>query len=71
MKQIKIIVKWIKKFKIQKIVVSDHRKRNDDKILYSSPKLIASSSVIDEVFKSMHQSIATNIKSMLLKTGLF
>ena len=36
------------------------------KIFYSSAKLIASDSDIDEVFKSMHQSTMTKIKNSAL-----
>ena len=51
------------KFKVQVILVLDYKKRNDRKILYSSTKLIASDSDIDEAFKSMQQSIMRKIKN--------
>ena len=60
----------MKMFKVQAILVLDCKKRNDCKILYSCTKLIANDSNIDEAFKSMHQSIMTKIKIMLLKTGM-
>ena len=53
----------LKKFKVQAILVLDYSKRNNRKIFHSSTKLIASDSDIDEIFKSMHQSIMTKIKS--------
>ena len=40
-----------------------YKKRNDCKIFHSSTKLIASDSNIDEAFKSMHQSIITEIEN--------
>ena len=55
-----------KKFKIQAVLVSDYKKRNDRKIFHSSAKLIASDSDI-QAFKSMHQSILTEIKNYACK----
>ena len=49
----------LKKLKVQTILVLEYKKRNDRKIFYSSTKLIASDSDIDEAFKSIHQSIIT------------
>ena len=40
----------LKKFKVQTILVLDYKKRNDHKIFYSSAKLIASDSDIDEAY---------------------
>ena len=51
----------LKKFKVQALLVLDSKKRNYHKILHSSTKLIASVSDVDEVFKSMHQSITAKI----------
>ena len=48
----------------------DYKKRNNHKIFYSSAKLIASDSDIDEAFKSMHQSIMTKIKNYACKDGI-
>ena len=45
----------------------DYKKRNNHKIFYSSAKLIASDSDIDEAFKSMHQSIMTKMKNYACK----
>ena len=53
----------LKKFKVQTMLVLDHKKRNDQKTFHSSAKLIASDLDIDEAFKSMHQSIMTKIKN--------
>ena len=54
----------LKKLKIQTILVLDYKKRNDHRIFHSSFKLIATSdSGIDEAFKSIHQSIMTEIKN--------
>ena len=43
-------------FKIQTILVLDHKKKNDCKMFHSSATLIASDSDIDEAFKPMHES---------------
>ena len=51
----------LKKFKIETLLVLDSKKRNDHKIFHSSTKLIPSVSDVDEVFKSMHQSIVAKI----------
>ena len=64
-------IEELKKLKIQTILVLDYKKRNDHRIFHSSFKLIASDSGIDEAFKSIHQSIMTEIKTMLVITGLF
>ena len=53
----------LKKFKVQTTLFLDYKKRNNHKISYSSAKLIASDSDIDESFKSMHHSITTKIKN--------
>ena len=53
----------MKKFQVQTILVSDHKKRNDCKIFDSSTKLMASDTDIDEAFKSTHQGIMTKIKN--------
>ena len=50
-----------KKFKVQTTLVLDYKKRNDCKIFLSNAKLIAIDSDNDEAFKSMYQSILTNI----------
>ena len=51
------------KFKVQKILALEYKKRNGCKISHSSAKLNASDSDIDEAFKSMYQSIMTKIKN--------
>ena len=58
----KEIGKELKKFKVQTILILDHKKRSNRKIFHSSEKLIASDSDYEETFKSMHQSIMTKIK---------
>ena len=59
----KRIVKQFKKFKDQTILFLDYKKRNNHKIFHSTAKLIASDPDTDEAFKSMHQSIMTEIKN--------
>ena len=53
----------MKKFKVQTKLVLAYMNRNECKIVHSSAKLITSDSDIDEVFKSMHQSIMTKVKN--------
>ena len=53
----------MKKFKVQTILVSDYKERNDCKMFHSSTKLIPSDSDFNEEFKSLHQSIMTKIKN--------
>ena len=65
--KLKELLSELKKFKVQKILVSDYKRRSDHKIFHSSAKLIASYSDIDEAVKSMHQSIMTKIKSYACK----
>ena len=65
--KLKELLSELKKFKVQKILVSDYKRRSDHKIFHSSAKLIASDSDIDEAVKSMHQSIMTKIKSYACK----
>ena len=60
--KLKELLSELKKFKAQKTLVADCKKRNDCKIFHSSTKLIANDSDIDEAFKSIHQSIATRKK---------
>ena len=52
-----------KKFKVQTILVLEHKKRSDCKIFHLSTKLIASDSDINKAFIFMHQSITTKIKN--------
>ena len=61
-KKLKELLSDLKKFKVQTILVLDHKKRDGHKIFHSSAKLTASDSDIDEAFKPMHQSIMTKIK---------
>ena len=57
----------LKKFKVQKILVLAHKKRNYCKIFHSTAKLTASDSDIEEAFKSIHQSIMTKIRNYASK----
>ena len=52
--KLKNLFSELKKFNVQAILVLDYKKRNDRKFFHSSAQLIASDSVIDEAFKSMH-----------------
>ena len=61
--KLKELLSELKKFKVQTILVLDYKKRNNCKIFHSSTKLITSDSDIDEVYKSMYQSIMTIIKN--------
>ena len=54
----------LNKFKVQKTLVLESKKRNDHKIFHSSAKLIATDLDIDDAFKFMHQSIMTEIKKL-------
>ena len=68
--KLKELLSELRKFKVQAILTLDHKKRNDRKIFHSCTKLITSDSDINEACKSMHQSIVTKIKIMLMKIGL-
>ena len=57
----------LKKIEVQITLVLGYKKRNDRKIFHSSAKLISSGSDIDELFKSMHQSIMTKIGNFTSK----
>ena len=59
--KLKELLSELKRQKVQKVLVSDYKERNDHKIFHSSAKLIARDSDIDKVYiESMHQSIITN-----------
>ena len=60
--KLKGLLSELKKFKVQAVLVSDYKKRNDSQIFHSCTRLISSDSDIDKAFKSMHQSIITKIK---------
>ena len=53
----------LKKSKIPAMLVVDYKKRNHCRIFHSSAKVIVSDSDIEEAFKSMLQSIMTEIKN--------
>ena len=69
-KKIKELLRALKKFRVQTILILEYKKRNDRKIFHSGVKLITSDSDIDEAFISMHQSIMTEIKIMPVKMEL-
>ena len=56
------MLRELKIFKVQAIVILEYNKRNDHKIFHSCTKPIASDSDIYEAFKFMHQSIMSKIK---------
>ena len=60
--KLKELLSELKKFEVQRVLVLDHKKRNDCKIFHSTAKLIVSDSDTDSLFKSMHQSIMTKTK---------
>ena len=57
----------LKKIKVQTILVLDNKKRKGCKIFHSNTKVTAGDSDIDEVFKSMDQSIMAKIKNYASK----
>ena len=61
--KLKELLSDLKKFKVQKILVSDYKKRNNRKIFHSSAKLIASDSDIDKELIFLHQSIMTKMEN--------
>ena len=61
--KLKEVLSELKKFKVQAVSVLEYKKRNDQKIFYSSVKLIASDSAIVEAFIPMDQSIMTKMKN--------
>ena len=65
--KLKELLKELKKFKIQSILVLEYNKTNDRKIFHLSAILIARDSDINEEFKSRHQRIMTKIKNYASK----
>ena len=61
--KLKELLSDLKTFKVQKILVSDYKKRNNRKIFHSSVKLIASDSDIDKELIFLHQSIMTKMEN--------
>ena len=57
----------LKSSKLRILLVLEYEKRNDCKIFYSSSKITANDSDIEEGFKSMHQRILTKIKNSVSK----
>ena len=53
----------LKKFKFEKILVLEYKKRSNHKNFHLRVNLIAGNSDIDEAFISMHQSIMTKMKT--------
>ena len=63
--KLKELLSELKKFKAQTILVWEYKETNGHQLVFhSSTKLIASDSDIDEVFRSMYQSIMTKIKKL-------
>ena len=56
------MLRELKKFKVQTILVSNYKKGNHHKIFHLRARLIASVSDIQEAFKSIHQRIMTKMK---------
>ena len=65
--KLKELLKELKKFKIQSILVLEYNKTNDRKIFHLSAILIARDSDINEEFKFRHQRIMTKIKNYASK----
>ena len=65
--KLKKLLSELKKFKVQKILVLDYKKRNGRKIFNSSAKVIAIDSDINAAFNFMHQSIMTKRKNCASK----
>ena len=61
--KLKELLSEVKKFKVQKILILEYKKKNHHKIFHSSVKLNASDSDNDEEFISIHQSIMARIKN--------
>ena len=61
--KLKELLSELKRFNVLTIFLLDYKKRNDRTVFHSSAKLIASDSDIDEVLKSMHQSIMKKLKN--------
>ena len=61
--KLKELLSELKRFNVLTIFLLDYKKRNDRTVFHSSAKLIASDSDIDEVLKSIHQSIMKKLKT--------
>ena len=57
--KLKGLLNELKKFKVQRTLFLDYKKRDDSQVFYSCIKIIASDLDIDEAIKSMHQSVIT------------
>ena len=68
--KVKGLLNELKMSKVQTVLVLDYKKRNDSQIFHPGTKVIASDLDIDEVFKSMYQSIMSKIKSYAFKVKL-
>ena len=69
--KLKELLRELKKFKVQIILVFDYKKKDNHKIFHSRAKLIASDSDINQAFKPMHQSIMTKIKNYASEDCIF
>ena len=66
--KLKELLSELKKFEAQTILVLEYKEKRGHKIFHWSTKVITSDSDIDEVFKSMYQSIMAKIKNYAMKT---
>ena len=57
------LLSGLKKFKVQKILFLEYKKRNDREMFHSSNNLVASDSNINESLISLHQIIVAKIKN--------
>ena len=62
-KNLKELLRELKKFKVQTLIVLHYKKKNDHRIFHLSTKLIARDSDNDEAFKSLDQNIMKKIKN--------
>ena len=66
--KLKELLSELKKFEAQTILFLEYKGKSGHKIFHWSTKVIASDSDIDEVFKSMYQSIMAKMKNYAMKT---
>ena len=57
------LLSGLKKFRVQKILFLEYKKRNDREMFHSSNNLVASDSNINESLISLHQIIVAKIKN--------
>ena len=73
-KKLEYLLGELKKFKVQKILVSEYKKIDDHKFMHKifhlNAKLVSNDSDIDKTFTLIHQSVMARIKKLLVKIGL-